>query len=235
MPVLAFEEELNQHIHSWMAGWLPQQLGGYRCRNLTAALPRHYPTHLPRLPTHGVIPVSIQCLLRLPNGDESWRCVRDLTMPRRKGGKQVRRRRSRTNSFNGISTLQIVGESVVWRALKSHCSCLHCAQRPAVADSFISTQLADYQRAGETQILSVDTLKSPCRGLCWCPVHQLSCLKITFKETDIKLSYLVPAHTCQDRSNLVLSSMLGHVWFWTPEAGKSCSPQLLSARTWAFF
>lgn len=122
-------------------------------------------------------------------------------MPRRKGGKQVRPRRSRTNSFNGISTLQIVGESVVWRALKSHCGCLHCAQRPAVADSFTSTQLADYQRAGETQILSVDTLKSPCRGLCWCPVHRLSCLKkeITFKETDIKLSYLVPAHTCQDR------------------------------------
>lgn len=134
-------------------------------------------------------------------------------MPRHKGGKQVRRRRSRTNSFSGISTLQIVGESVVWRALKSHCGCLHCAQRPAVADSFTSTRLADYQRAGETQILSVDTLKSPCRGLCWCPVHRLSCLKITFKETDIKLSYLVPAHTCQDRSNLVLSSMLGQVWF----------------------
>lgn len=158
-------------------------------------------------------------------------------MPRRKGGKQVRPRRSRTNSFNGISTLQIVGESVVWRALKSHCGCLHCAQRPAVADSFTSTQRADYQSAGETQILSVDTLKSPCRGLCWCPVHRLSCLKKKISPLKkLTSNYLILSlHTpAKTGPNLVLSSMLGHVWFWTPEAEKSCSLRLLSTRSWVF-
>lgn len=60
----------------------------------------------------GLIPVSIQRLLRLPNGDESWRCVEDLTTLRHKSGKH--QHQPWMNWVNGISTLQIVGESVVW-------------------------------------------------------------------------------------------------------------------------
>lgn len=115
-----FEEELSQIFTSkWLIDWLPQQLGGYRCRNLTSGTFSSLPSTRSLLPlssllSAGLIPVSIQCLLRLPNGDESRRCVRDLTMPRHKSGKPVHQHQPRMNWVNGILTLQIVGESVVW-------------------------------------------------------------------------------------------------------------------------
>lgn len=68
----------------------------------------------PSLPPLAWSPVSVQSLLRLPNGDESRRYVRDLTTPHHKSGKPVHQHQPWMKWVNGISTLQIVGESVVW-------------------------------------------------------------------------------------------------------------------------
>lgn len=88
-------------------------------------------------------------------------------------------------------------------ALKSHCGREHCAQRPAVADSFTSTLHrlgADYQGASKTQIHTLDAyLKGTWQGLYrWQSSLQTWSLKKNLSTcTRLPFSYLIlSAHPC---------------------------------------
>lgn len=86
-----------------MADWLPQQLESHRCRNLQestySSLSSSPPTLFLLLAPWFDPRVHPKSLLRLPNGDESWRCVRDLTTLRHRSRKAGA---PRMNWLNGI-------------------------------------------------------------------------------------------------------------------------------------
>lgn len=204
----------------------------------------------------GLIPVSIQRLLRLPNGDESWWCVRDLTTLRHKSGKLVHQHQPWMNWVNGILMLQIVGESVVWSPeiplwLCALCPETCCSRFIHLYPLQVGSWLPESQQNTDSHL---HTRKGTCQGLYWCPVQWLSFLETcTLKSwahyPAIKLSYLACAHRCQERFNFSLmdslfpSKQLHDVLLQLQQAGRSAllrcmnclwlEEQLLSGAPWS--